>query len=272
MDLVEVTALVLPTTAATVPTWQPGDAYLGGGTWLFSEPQPGLRRLVDLGGLDLPPVEETADALWIAASCPLARLAPHPATTAVADGLFPAALHALSASFKILPIATVGGNIALALAKGVMTPVFIALGATYELARPGADAPVRQVPAADFQTGVRATVLAPGEYLRRVRVPVTALATRAALRRITTNATGSVTALAIATRGADDTRPALTLAGGLVRPVRFTPDPGLPLAPQLVAACPADLLLDDIHATPNYRRVLLHEVAAAALAAIADAP
>ncbi|MGW3407120.1 hypothetical protein ACWDPI_37500, partial [Streptomyces zhihengii] len=28
--------------------WRPGDAWLGGGTYLFSEPQPHLRRLVDL--------------------------------------------------------------------------------------------------------------------------------------------------------------------------------------------------------------------------------
>ena len=28
--------------------WRPGDAWLAGGTWLFSEPQPDLRRLVDL--------------------------------------------------------------------------------------------------------------------------------------------------------------------------------------------------------------------------------
>ena len=31
--------------------WRDGDAWLAGGTWLFSEPQPGLRRLIDLPAL-----------------------------------------------------------------------------------------------------------------------------------------------------------------------------------------------------------------------------
>ena len=30
--------------------WREGDSWLAGGTWLFSEPQPRLRRLVDLQG------------------------------------------------------------------------------------------------------------------------------------------------------------------------------------------------------------------------------
>jgi hypothetical protein len=30
--------------------WREGDSWLAGGTWLFSEPQPHLRRLLDLQG------------------------------------------------------------------------------------------------------------------------------------------------------------------------------------------------------------------------------
>ena len=33
---------------ASAVTWRDGDAWLGGGSWLFSQPQPRLRRLLDL--------------------------------------------------------------------------------------------------------------------------------------------------------------------------------------------------------------------------------
>ena len=41
----------------------PGTAYVGGGTWLFSEPQPHLNRLVDLTGLEWPALTVTEDGL-----------------------------------------------------------------------------------------------------------------------------------------------------------------------------------------------------------------
>ena len=37
--------------------WREGDSWLAGGTWLFSEPQPHLRRLLDLRTLGWPPLE-----------------------------------------------------------------------------------------------------------------------------------------------------------------------------------------------------------------------
>jgi hypothetical protein len=37
-----------------VAEWREGDSWLAGGTWLFSEPQPHLRRLLDLRTLDWP--------------------------------------------------------------------------------------------------------------------------------------------------------------------------------------------------------------------------
>ena len=36
--------------------WQEGDSWLAGGTWLFSEPQPHLRRLLDLQGFSWEPL------------------------------------------------------------------------------------------------------------------------------------------------------------------------------------------------------------------------
>ena len=54
--------------------WRDGDAWLGGGTWLFSQPQPRLRRLLDLHAFGWPPLTETDDGLSIAATCTLAQL------------------------------------------------------------------------------------------------------------------------------------------------------------------------------------------------------
>ena len=48
MDLTTITEVVRPSGRESLPEWQDGDAWLGGGTWLFSEPQPKLRRLIDL--------------------------------------------------------------------------------------------------------------------------------------------------------------------------------------------------------------------------------
>ena len=36
--------------------WREGDCWLAGGTWLFSERQPHLRRLLDLHGLHWEPL------------------------------------------------------------------------------------------------------------------------------------------------------------------------------------------------------------------------
>ena len=48
MDLNTITAVAHPQTRAQLPVWTAGDAWLAGGTWLFSEPQVHLRRLIDL--------------------------------------------------------------------------------------------------------------------------------------------------------------------------------------------------------------------------------
>src|SRR5216684_2803936 len=48
MDLNSVDTVLLPRARAELPPWSNDTALLGGGTWLFSEPQPEIRRLVDL--------------------------------------------------------------------------------------------------------------------------------------------------------------------------------------------------------------------------------
>src|SRR3954469_13526051 len=50
------------------------EAYLAGGSWLYSEPQPKLHTLVDLATLDWPAISLENGALQIAATCTLAEL------------------------------------------------------------------------------------------------------------------------------------------------------------------------------------------------------
>ena len=55
MNLNTIQAVQRPTSAAEVTSWRDGVAWLAGGTWLYSEPQPALDTLIDLEGLGWPP-------------------------------------------------------------------------------------------------------------------------------------------------------------------------------------------------------------------------
>lgn len=100
--------------------WRPGDAWLGGGTYLFSEPQPRLRRLVDLGRMGWSPVQELPDgSVEIAATCTIAQLSRFGRTLdAVAAPLVEQCCRAFLASFKIWNMATVGGTSATPCPRG----------------------------------------------------------------------------------------------------------------------------------------------------------
>jgi hypothetical protein len=57
MNLNTVTALRHPKSAAEIAEWHNGFAWLAGGTWLFSEPQPAIDTLIDLDHLGWPSLE-----------------------------------------------------------------------------------------------------------------------------------------------------------------------------------------------------------------------
>ena len=137
MDLIHVNTVVRPRDEAALPGWIEGDAFVGGGTWLFSDPQPQVRRLVDLSAVAWTPIVETSAEVVIAANCTYRQLEAHDWSALPAGRIFATAIRSLSSSFKTYGLATVGGNIGLAFAKGMMTPVFITLDATYELATAG---------------------------------------------------------------------------------------------------------------------------------------
>ena len=74
MDLNTITAVARPKARSELPVWAAGDAWLGGGTWLFSEPQAHLHRLIDLATLGWPALTIDANGLSIAATCSVAEL------------------------------------------------------------------------------------------------------------------------------------------------------------------------------------------------------
>ncbi|MCW0215018.1 MAG: FAD binding domain-containing protein [Pseudonocardia sp.] len=245
MDLHTVTALHRPGDrdglAAAYPGG-PGSALLAGGTWLFSEPQPQLRELVDLTGLGWPAlVHEPDGGLTIGATCTLAELAAE-------APLFRQCCRALAGSFKIWHTATVGGNICLALPAGPMTSLSAALDGVAVLWGPAGT--VRRMPVAEFVTGVRTTAIRPAEVLRAVEIPASALRARTALRRAALTAEGRSGSVVIGCLGESF---ALTVTAATERPHRFV-FPALPSGPELQAALDGvPTWYDDPHGAPDWR-------------------
>ena len=229
---------------------QPGERWLGGGTWLYSEPQEGLTGLVDLTRMGWEPLEWQGDDLVIAATCTLAELSRLEGDFA-AHPLIWQCVTALLGSFKVWNVATVAGNVCMALPAGPMTALLAALDATALVWRPdGAD---RVVPVVDLVTGVQSTRLLPGELVRSFRVPAASLASRTGFRRIALSPLGRTGTLVIARVGLDVT---FTITGGVTRPRQFRFE-SMPEAATLAAAIDTiDDWYDDAHGKPDWRRAM----------------
>ncbi|MBC7725801.1 MAG: FAD binding domain-containing protein [Burkholderiaceae bacterium] len=253
MDLSTLTALRQPASRAELAL-APGEAFLGGGSWLFSEPQVHLTGLVDLTALGWPATERAADGLSISATCTFAQLAALPRRPAWrAQPLLRQCCTALLGSFKVWNVATVGGNICLALAAGPMTSLAVALDATMVVWTP--DGPERRVRAVDFVTGVQSTVLRPGEVLRSIDLPAAALRSRTAYRQIALSPLGRSGTLVIA-RLAEDGGFTVTVTGGTEHPelLTFT---GIPTAAELETAVHGiDSWYTDAHGAPDWREAM----------------
>jgi CO/xanthine dehydrogenase FAD-binding subunit len=257
MDLTFITAIARPAGRPDLPDWCAGDAWLAGGTWLFSEPQPDLRRLIDLAGLGWPALEVSGAGLRIAATCTLARLAAaeFPAAWRAAP-LFGHCCRALLGSFKIWNAATVGGNLCLALPAAPMAALAVALDGVCTVWTPAGDE--RALPAAELIVGANRTALRPGELLRAVDLPVAALRWRTAFRQISLTPLGRSAALLVGTREAGGGF-ALTVTAATPRPVRLD-FPDVPtaaaLAEAIETAIPEQLWYDDVHGAPDWRRAM----------------
>ncbi|WP_019902917.1 FAD binding domain-containing protein [Methylobacterium sp. 77] len=255
MDLNSIGAVAVPRNRSDLSDWQDGDAWLAGGTWLFSEPQPRVRRLVDLSRLGWQPHEVSEQGLSIAATCTIAELfrLDLPASWSAAP-LFAQCCRALLGSFKIWNMATVGGNICLALPAAPMIALATALDGTCLVWTP--EGTERQVPIVELILGSQCASLAPGEILRRIDLPLAALKRRTAFRQVSLSPNGRSGALVIGTLDASGAF-ALTITASTRRPLRLTflACPGAAtLAAAIAEAVPAALYHDDVHGTPDWRR------------------
>ncbi|SHM23834.1 FAD binding domain-containing protein [Cryptosporangium aurantiacum] len=251
------------TGAADAGVWRAGDGWLAGGTYLFSEPQPHLHRLRDLTTLGWPALTATPDGLQIAATCTIAELARLAAPTwPVCDPLFRQCADAFLASFKIQNVATVGGNLCAALPAGPMTSLTAALDGRCTLE--SLDGTHRQLAVTDFVTGDGTTALRPGEFLRSIVLPATALTGRAAFRQGSLHPLGRSAALVIGRIDAGTETLVLTVTASTCRPIQFR-FAQLPTTAELRAAIdalPADVWVDDVHGAPAWRRHLTERFAA----------
>ena len=256
MDLSTITSLRVARTREDLAGLGRTVVPLAGGTWLYSEPQDHLTGLLDLTGLGWAPLVADADGLEVGATCTLAELAarcrlPAPDGSAwPALGLGEQCCHALLGSWKVWGEATVGGNLALALPAGPMVALLAAWEGTCEVWGPGGAERTSSV--VDLVTGDARTTLAPGEVLRRVRVPASALACRTALRRTSLAAQGRSAAVVIGRREATGGL-VLTVTAAVPRPRQLRFD-GLPDAAELAGAV-AGLgpWFDDVHGDPAWR-------------------
>jgi CO/xanthine dehydrogenase FAD-binding subunit len=250
MDLIEVERMRVATTRADLAL-APGETLLGGGTWLFSEPQPGVRGLVDLTTMGWNAVVPLADGgVSVAATCTLAQLRESADAFGTAAPLVPELVDALLGSWKIHRVATVGGNICLALPAGPMTSLAVGLGAAAVVWTP--DGGERHLPVADLVTGVHATSLAPGEVLRSVEFPPPPA--WAAFRRMSLAPLGRSAALLVARRDGDGFT--FTVTASTPSPRVFT-FPQLPTADELATEVDTiDDWYDDPHGAADWRRAM----------------
>lgn len=257
MDLNTITEIVRPRSRAELPVWKAGDAWLAGGTWLFSEPQAHLSRLVDLTDLGWTPLFVGDTTLTIASTCTVAQLDAHPsAADWTAAPLINQCCRAFLASFKIWKTATVGGNLCMSLPAGPMISLLAALDGVCTIWR--GDGSEQRIAVADFVIGDQRNVLGRGDLLRQIDVPLAALRRRAAFRQISLTPVGRSAALVIGTTDYDGGL-TLTVTAATVRPVQLrsahTPDADS-LREAILREIADDLYHDDVHGKPAWRKAM----------------
>ncbi len=255
MDLNTITAVAHPQTRAQLPVWTAGDAWLAGGTWLFSEPQVNLRRLIDLTDLKWPALTITDSHLSIAATCTVAQLdglACPPDW--LAAPLIGQCCRAFLASFKIWKTATVGGNLCMSLPAGPMISLTTALDGVCIIWKAGGGE--QRIPVVDFITGNQRNRLTPGDLLRQIDIPVAALKRRTAFRQISLAPVGRSAALVIGSLDIDGTL-TLTVSASTVRPIQLSfpkPAHASALRDAIAEQIPDDLYHTDLHGKPLWRK------------------
>src|ERR1700676_995400 len=220
MDLNTIIEVAHPQTRAQLPVWTAGDAWLAGGTWLVSEPQSDLKRLIDLTDLKWPALTIRETELSIAATCTVAQLdAVACPPEWLAAPLINQCCRAYLASFKIWKPATVGGNLCMSLPAGPMISLTSALDGICTIWK--ADGGELKTSVADFVIGNQRNVLAPGDLLRQIDLPLDALRRRSAFRQISLTPVGRSAALLIGSLGGEGAF-VLTVTGSTRRPIQLS--------------------------------------------------
>jgi CO/xanthine dehydrogenase FAD-binding subunit len=255
MDLNTISRVARPQTREQLPVWTAGDAWLAGGTWLFSEPQVHLTRLIDLADLRWPALTIGETGLTIAATCTVAQLdalACPPEWQAAP--LINQCCRAFLASFKIWKTATVGGNLCMSLPAGPMISLTAALDGVCTIWK--ADGREISIAAAEFVTGNQRNVLVSGDLLRQIELPLAALKRRSAFRQIALTPVGRSGALLIGSLTSEGAL-ALTVTASTVRPVQISfaalPDAGA-LREAILQGIPDAVYHDDVHGKPAWRK------------------
>ena len=272
MDLNTITEVAHPTTRAQLPVWTAGDAWLAGGTWLFSEPQHHLTRLIDLTDFKWPALTIGKTGLTIAATCTVAQLdAVACPSEWIASPLINQCCRAFLASFKIWKTATVGGNLCMSLPAGPMIALTAALDGICTIWK--ADGSEQKIRVIDFVTGNQCNVLAPGDLLRSIDIPLAALRQRAAFRQISLTPVGRSAALLIGSVSSEGAL-ALTVTASTARPVQLC-FADIPRADELHEAIlhgiPDGLYHNDVHGKPEWRKHMTLRLAQEIRAELQDA-
>jgi CO/xanthine dehydrogenase FAD-binding subunit len=255
MDLNTITEVAHPQVRDQLPVWTAGDAWLAGGTWLFSEPQAHLTRLIDLTDFKWPALTISETSLTIAATCTVAQLDALPCPPQwIASPLIDQCCRAFLASFKIWKTATIGGNLCMSLPAGPMIALTAALDGVCTIWK--ADGSEQKINVADFVIGDQRNVLSPGDLLRQIAIPIAALMRRSAFRQISLTPVGRSAALLIGSVDSAGSL-ALTVTASTVRPIRLAFN-AIPQADELRDAIlhhiPDALYHNDIHGKPPWRK------------------
>jgi CO/xanthine dehydrogenase FAD-binding subunit len=255
MDLNTITEVAHPQSRDQLPVWTAGDAWLAGGTWLFSEPQAHLARLIDLADFRWPALTVDETGLTIAATCTVAQvdalLCP---PEWIASPLIDQCCRAFLASFKIWKTATVGGNLCMSLPAGPMIALTAALDGVCTIWK--ADGSEQKINVVDFVLGNQRNVLSPGDLLRQIDLPTAALMRRSAFRQISLTPVGRSAALLIGSVESSGNF-ALTVTASTVRPIQIAFN-AIPQANELREAIlhtiPDALYHTDVHGKPPWRK------------------
>jgi FAD binding domain in molybdopterin dehydrogenase len=195
------------------------DAWLAGGTALFSEQHSHVRRLIDLLAMNWVPLTASEQGLTLSATCHLGALASFEAPASWRGAhVIERCTKAFPAEFKNWDTATVGGNLCLALPSGPLIALCTALEGVCTIWTPaGGD---RRMSVPDFVRGPRLSALRAGEVLRSISLPAEALQRTVAMRRACLQEGGQSDALLIGTVSQQGNF-TLTVTASTRRPLQF---------------------------------------------------